>query len=238
MTSFAFILGCVPLWTASGAGAVARQIMGTTVIGGMVAASGIGIFLIPAIFYLVEKFPETAHPVVPVSRNSPCPGRETNMRRSSLSLIGSVVLAACTVGPNYKRPAVPTPQNFRAPDPLPPAQAASFADLKWFEVFKDEQLQALIRRHWSELRSARRRGSRRRSSCRARITRSNQYPNSAPGVREINRLSRDGARRFQRRLALAESEFWNRRAECCPSKSTSGESFAAPPSRARQSAER
>jgi len=55
MTSFAFILGCVPLWTASGAGAVARQIMGTTVIGGMVAASGIGIFLIPAIFYLVEK---------------------------------------------------------------------------------------------------------------------------------------------------------------------------------------
>jgi HAE1 family hydrophobic/amphiphilic exporter-1 len=55
MTSFAFILGCVPLWIASGAGAVARQIMGTTVIGGMVAASGIGIFLIPAIFYLVEK---------------------------------------------------------------------------------------------------------------------------------------------------------------------------------------
>ena len=39
----------------SGAGAVARQIMGTTVIGGMVAASGIGIFLVPAIFYLVEK---------------------------------------------------------------------------------------------------------------------------------------------------------------------------------------
>jgi HAE1 family hydrophobic/amphiphilic exporter-1 len=55
MTSFAFILGCVPLWTASGAGAVARQIMGTTVIGGMLAASAIGIFFIPAIFYLVEK---------------------------------------------------------------------------------------------------------------------------------------------------------------------------------------
>ncbi len=54
MTSFAFILGCVPLWTASGAGAVGRQIMGTTVIGGMLAASVIGIFFIPAIFYLVE----------------------------------------------------------------------------------------------------------------------------------------------------------------------------------------
>jgi HAE1 family hydrophobic/amphiphilic exporter-1 len=56
MTSFAFILGAVPLWTASGAGAVARQIMGTAVIGGMLAASLIGIFFIPAMFYLVEKW--------------------------------------------------------------------------------------------------------------------------------------------------------------------------------------
>jgi HAE1 family hydrophobic/amphiphilic exporter-1 len=55
MTSFAFILGCVPLWTASGAGSVARQIMGTTVIGGMLAASLIGIFFVPAIFYVVER---------------------------------------------------------------------------------------------------------------------------------------------------------------------------------------
>ena len=55
MTSFAFILGCVPLWTASGAGAVGRQIMGTTVIGGMLAASAIGIFFIPAMFYVVER---------------------------------------------------------------------------------------------------------------------------------------------------------------------------------------
>jgi HAE1 family hydrophobic/amphiphilic exporter-1 len=55
MTSFAFIFGCVPLWTASGAGSVARQIMGTTVIGGMLAASAIGIFFIPVIFCLVER---------------------------------------------------------------------------------------------------------------------------------------------------------------------------------------
>jgi HAE1 family hydrophobic/amphiphilic exporter-1 len=56
MTSFAFILGCVPLWIASGAGSVARQIMGTTVIGGMIAASAIGIFFVPGIFYIVEKW--------------------------------------------------------------------------------------------------------------------------------------------------------------------------------------
>jgi HAE1 family hydrophobic/amphiphilic exporter-1 len=55
MTSFAFILGCVPLWRASGAGAVSRQVMGTTVIGGMMFASGIAIFIIPALFYGIEK---------------------------------------------------------------------------------------------------------------------------------------------------------------------------------------
>jgi len=55
MTALAFILGCVPLWTASGAGGVARQIMGTAVIGGMVAETFIGRFFVPAIFYVVEK---------------------------------------------------------------------------------------------------------------------------------------------------------------------------------------
>ena len=56
MTSFAFILGCVPLWTASGAGSVARQIMGTTVIGGMLLASSVDILLVPALFTLVERW--------------------------------------------------------------------------------------------------------------------------------------------------------------------------------------
>jgi HAE1 family hydrophobic/amphiphilic exporter-1 len=55
MTSFAFVLGCVPLWTASGAGSVARQIMGTTVIGGMLAATCIAIFIIPVLFVVVER---------------------------------------------------------------------------------------------------------------------------------------------------------------------------------------
>jgi len=47
MTAFAFILGCVPLWFAAGAGGVSRQILGTVVIGGMLAATVIAIFLIP-----------------------------------------------------------------------------------------------------------------------------------------------------------------------------------------------
>jgi HAE1 family hydrophobic/amphiphilic exporter-1 len=77
MTSFAFILGCVPLWIATGAGSVARQIMGTTVIGGMMAASAVGIFFVPGIFYLVEKWSgagrEPATGTVPATP-APVPG--------------------------------------------------------------------------------------------------------------------------------------------------------------------
>ena len=56
MTAFAFILGCVPLWVATGAGAVSRQVLGTVVIGGMLAASVLAIFFIPVSFDVVEKF--------------------------------------------------------------------------------------------------------------------------------------------------------------------------------------
>jgi HAE1 family hydrophobic/amphiphilic exporter-1 len=55
MTSLAFILGCVPLALASGAGAISRRVMGTVVIGGMTAATGIAVFLIPVCFYVVCK---------------------------------------------------------------------------------------------------------------------------------------------------------------------------------------
>jgi HAE1 family hydrophobic/amphiphilic exporter-1 len=58
MTSFAFILGCVPLWQASGSGAVARRVMGTTVIGGMLAATLLAIFLIPVTYYVIQRFAE------------------------------------------------------------------------------------------------------------------------------------------------------------------------------------
>jgi HAE1 family hydrophobic/amphiphilic exporter-1 len=55
MTSFAFILGTVPLATATGAGAVSRRIIGTVVIGGMLAATCIAVCLIPVMFFVVEK---------------------------------------------------------------------------------------------------------------------------------------------------------------------------------------
>jgi Cation/multidrug efflux pump len=68
MTSFAFICGCLPLWFASGSGAVARRVLGSTVIGGMLAASGIAIFLIPVTFYVVERLSSRGTP--PLKRHS------------------------------------------------------------------------------------------------------------------------------------------------------------------------
>jgi hydrophobic/amphiphilic exporter-1 (mainly G- bacteria), HAE1 family len=54
MTALAFIVGCIPLWTASGAGAESRRILGTVVIGGMLLATVIGVLMIPTTFSVVE----------------------------------------------------------------------------------------------------------------------------------------------------------------------------------------
>ena len=56
MTSFAFVFGCIPLWIATGAGAISRQVLGTVVIGGMLAATGLAIFVIPALFCMIERW--------------------------------------------------------------------------------------------------------------------------------------------------------------------------------------
>lgn len=106
----------------------------------------------------------------------------------------AVMLAACTVGPNYKRPQIAVPTSFRAPDPLPPSQGASLADLKWFEVFHDPQLDDLIKVALVQnydLRDAVARVEEARANL--GITRSNQYPQvSASGDLQFTRLSRDG----------------------------------------------
>ena len=68
------------------------------------------------------------------------------MQESTHALVIVLVLsvsAGCTVGPNYQRPAIQTPDSFRAPEPIPAGDPASLADLKWWEVFKDEKLQEL-----------------------------------------------------------------------------------------------
>jgi outer membrane protein, multidrug efflux system len=116
------------------------------------------------------------------------------MRRRTLLMLIAALSVGCTVGPNYKRPPTAVPATFRAPEPLPAGQAASIGDLKWFEVFKDEKLQILIRTALAnnyDLRDAVTRVEQARAN--VGIVRSNQFPNFGVGAGvEINRLSRDG----------------------------------------------
>ena len=75
MTAFAFILGCVPLWISSGAGAISRRVLGTAVIGGMLAASVLAIFLIPVSFDVVERLAHRGKKeAAPVPRIAPSEG--------------------------------------------------------------------------------------------------------------------------------------------------------------------
>jgi len=107
----------------------------------------------------------------------------------------TLLLTACTVGPNYHRPIVQTPESFRAPSPVPAAEAESLADMKWFAVFKDDSLQDLIHtaleNNW-DLRTAVANVEAERAIL--GITRANQYPNlTASSTVETTRLSRNGS---------------------------------------------
>lgn len=112
-----------------------------------------------------------------------------------VTISAAALLSGCAVGPNYQRPVVQTPQAFRAPEPLPQQQAASLADLNWWDVFKDEQLQGLVRTALAQnydLREAIARVEAARASL--GITRSDQFPTvGVSGDIQTNRTSRNGS---------------------------------------------
>ena len=80
MTSFAFIFGSMPLWFATGAGAVSRRILGTVVIGGMLAATCVAVCLIPVTFYVVERLARSRRELKPQPSASPAARRSQKAR--------------------------------------------------------------------------------------------------------------------------------------------------------------
>ena len=136
------ILGCVPLVFASGSGALSRQIIGTTVIGGMLAATFIAIFLIPFGYAVVQRLTERGRhrrrrrprPPMPRRRGAVTPRRWPRGLPRPCRLHG---------GPGL--PATRRDHAARVPQPDRPAEAASFGDVPWWEVFQDPVLQDLIR---------------------------------------------------------------------------------------------
>lgn len=121
-------------------------------------------------------------------------------RRMVISLMAHLLsvslLTGCMVGPKYNRPAVKPPDVFRgSPNATPPADPASLADLKWFEVFKDDQLQGLIRAALAQnydLREAVIRVDAARANL--GLTRSDQFPGIVAGASATTqRNSRNGS---------------------------------------------
>jgi outer membrane protein, multidrug efflux system len=101
----------------------------------------------------------------------------------TIVMLTTSLLAGCTVGPNYRRPAVTSPEIFRGSASPAAADLTSLADLKWFEVFKDERLQgmvrtALVRNH--DLRDAMVRVEAARATL--GITRADQFPTVDAGA--------------------------------------------------------
>jgi outer membrane protein, multidrug efflux system len=130
--------------------------------------------------------------------------------RAMAVLIGAACMTGCMLGPNYHRPDVQVPQNFRAPAPLPAPQADSFADLKWWEVFKDPELQQLVKTALQQnydLRDAVARVEAARANL--GITRSNQFPQiGASGDIQFTRLSRDGATPLPATFLPSQNRNW------------------------------
>jgi outer membrane protein, multidrug efflux system len=125
------------------------------------------------------------------------------------TVFAMVLLGACAVGPDYQRPMIQTPAAFRAPQPQAPAEK-SLGDLKWFEVFKDEKLQDLIRTAMVQnydLKTAVANVEAARANL--GITRSNQYPNfNADGNAQFNRLSRDGSLPLPASFVPSQNRTW------------------------------
>lgn len=106
------------------------------------------------------------------------------MRRVGLAVVAAltIFLSACTMGPNYKRPDVPTAPAYRGPDNSVVSDTSSLGDEKWWELFKDPQLEALIRtalKQNYDLRIAAMRVLEQRQQ--VTITRANQFPNVVAG---------------------------------------------------------
>ena len=108
--------------------------------------------------------------------------------RHSLFVIALLLLTGCTLGPKYKRPTVAVPDTYRALAPDAGAQsAASFGEEKWWNVFQDTQLQALIREALSQNYDVRIAAARvLQAQALLGITRADQFPTIAGGVSTSN----------------------------------------------------
>ena len=125
MTAFAFVLGVMPLIFASGIYSTARNIMGVALVGGMVLATIVGIFLYPAAFYLVAKW-----------------GRvESRKTVVVMLLFGAMFLGSCAVP--LDNPEVDVPDNYLFHDAV--VDPGEELQGEWWQMYDDPTLDSLVR---------------------------------------------------------------------------------------------
>ena len=138
MTSLAFILGVLPLVISSGAGAAGRRAIGTGVMGGMITATGLGLFFIPLV---LRRDPDMARQARRAA--SAAADRRSRQCLSAPPCSLALLLAGCSMQPKYVQPALPTAPQY--PAYAGPAAAGPRAtDVEWRSFFRDPRLQALI----------------------------------------------------------------------------------------------
>jgi HAE1 family hydrophobic/amphiphilic exporter-1/multidrug efflux pump len=131
MTSFAFIAGALPLMFAKGAGANSREVIGTTVVTGMLFATVFGIFFIPLFYYLIVKIREKIKP--------------SGVLKGLSLIFVFLFFHSCSLAPEYKKPEIPLPENLKIEEKI--SENTTKVDaiyVKWWENFGDPFLNKLI----------------------------------------------------------------------------------------------
>jgi AcrB/AcrD/AcrF family/Outer membrane efflux protein len=137
MTSFAFILGVVPLFVAKGAGAEMLRALGTSVFSGMLGVTWFGLVLTPVFYVVIRWFVER-------KREKPEPSSNHVGTVVAVALVPWLValLSGCMVGPNYQTPQVPVPAAFtnQAREGL----STQPVETLWWRGFQDDRLNQLV----------------------------------------------------------------------------------------------
>jgi outer membrane protein, multidrug efflux system len=137
MTSFAFILGVLPLFVATGAGAEMLRALGTSVLSGMLGVTFFGLFLTPVFYVIIRWFVERR-------REKPEPSSNHVGTLATLALVPCLLLlSGCMlVGPDYKTPPTPIPAAFanQAEEGL----TTNAIETSWWRGFQDSTLDRLV----------------------------------------------------------------------------------------------
>ena len=174
MTAFAFILGCVPLWMATGSGAVSRQDAGHG--GDRRDAGGVGDRDFPDSGDFRRGRKNLASRIAEKGMNHERPSGRENFGHAPLPLVAALLaalLAGCTVGPNYQRPTVTRRPIFAIRPPIRRGRRSAMKN--GAAVFPDEELQKLIRTALSKITTC---ASRPRGFCRRKRRWASRAPTS------------------------------------------------------------